>query len=114
MRYLATPEIALRRHPFIGGVLSADHELADPPLHVTVSGPKSDPAAKALFLAALHCPAVYKQTEWYDPAEGKLPGAEIELPVLPEAAAFVCAHSSCSAPIRTPSALTQKLPHSFP
>lgn len=113
MRYLATPEIALERHGFVGGILSAEFEFTHDPVHVTISGPKGNASAKELFLGALRGPAIYKQTEWYDSAEGKLPGNDLDLPTFPEPVAFLCANGSCSAPIRSVSALAAKLayPH---
>src|SRR5258708_39161950 len=105
MRYLATPQVVRPRRGFAGGALLADAELAGSPLHLTVVGAKQDAVARQLFLAGLHAPASYKQTEWYDPQEGKLPGPEISFPKLQKPAAFLCTGNSCSAPMSDPAAL---------
>jgi hypothetical protein len=69
------------------------------PLHVTVVGGKRDDAARSLFRAALSAGLAYKRFEWWDPAEGPLPRADIQYPSLAHAAAFLCTASTCSAPI---------------
>ncbi len=111
MRYLATPDIAQGRFAYTGGILMAANELAAEPLHLTIVGAKADPAARQLFARALQAPTAYKVTEWFDPAEGKLPYQKIEFPELPAAAAFVCANEACSSPLRTVEALAKRLPH---
>ncbi|MCA9790085.1 MAG: AGE family epimerase/isomerase, partial [Cyanobacteria bacterium HKST-UBA05] len=47
MRLIVIPKRA--NEPFVATTLLADAELAHPPLHMTVVGAKSDPAAAALF-----------------------------------------------------------------
>ena len=47
--------------------------------------------------------------EWYDPADGPLPNADVQYPVLKKAAAFVCTGNTCSTPVFTPEDLTRKL-----
>jgi len=105
MRHLAAPAVAERRGFQVGGILLSDRELSTPPLHITVVGSKSDPAARALFLAALKQPATYKRVEWLDETEGPLRNADVEYPRIDKAAAFLCTDRSCSAPIFT----TEKL-----
>jgi len=97
MRYLAAPPIA-RRLP-AASVLLADLEVTHPPLHLTVVGQKDDPAARALFEAALRYPSTYKRLEWWDPREGRLPNPDVQYPVLKAAAAFICTDRTCSQPI---------------
>jgi hypothetical protein len=80
-------------------VLLADYEVGRPPLHLTVVGHKDDPAAKALFLAALQYPSLYKRLEWWDTREGKLPNPDVQYPAVQKAAAYVCTERTCSAPI---------------
>jgi uncharacterized protein len=80
-------------------VLAADAELAGAPIHITVVGAKSDPAAQALHASALKYPAEYLQVDWWDRAEGPLPNREIRYPRLARAAAFACTPSSCSTPV---------------
>jgi uncharacterized protein YyaL (SSP411 family) len=105
MRYLVSQGEAKRRGYQVAGLLLADHELSVAPLHITVVGSKDDPAARALFLAALKQPTTYKRVEWFDEAEGPLPHADVEYPQIGKAAAFLCTEKSCSAPIFTPEKL---------
>jgi uncharacterized protein YyaL (SSP411 family) len=97
MRYLAAAPVATRLP--VASVLLADYEVGRPPLHLTVVGRKDDPAAKALFLAALQYPSLYKRLEWWDAREGRLPNADVQYPSVPRAAAYVCTERTCSAPI---------------
>jgi uncharacterized protein len=109
MRYLAGSGIAERRGFQVGGILLADRELSSAPLHITVVGGKNDPAARALFLAALKQPESYKRVEWLDETEGPLRNADVEYPRIGKPAAFLCTDKSCSAPISTPERLKSKL-----
>jgi uncharacterized protein YyaL (SSP411 family) len=105
---VSSPE-QLKRNSFAPGLLLADAEIKAPPLHLTIVGAKSDPQAQALFTAAIATAPTYKQTEWYDSAEGKLPGSDISFPKLPQAAAFLCTGNFCSAPVFDAKALTVML-----
>jgi uncharacterized protein YyaL (SSP411 family) len=105
MRHLAAPVVTDRSGLQAAGILLADRELSLPPLHITVVGSKTDPAARALFLAAVKQPATYKRVEWLDESEGPLPNADVEYPRIAKAAAFLCTERSCSAPIFTPEKL---------
>jgi len=107
MRYLAAPEIA-RRLP-AASVLLVDYQVVRPPLHLTVVGPKDDPAAQALFQAALRYPASYKRLEWWDVSEGALPNPDVQYPQLKTSAAFVCTQRVCSPPIFKPDDLQAKV-----
>jgi hypothetical protein len=109
MHYLAAPEIATSRHWLVGGVLLADRELSTDPLHITIVGPKSDPTAAHLFATAMRVPFTYLRLEWYDPAEGRLPNADVDYPQLPHPAAFLCTGNACSSPMSDPAVLTKKL-----
>ena len=97
MRYLAAPPLATRLP--VASVLLADYEVTRSPLHLTVVGPKDDPAAKVLFQAALQYPSFYKRLEWWDTREGKLPNPDVRYPSVSRAAAYVCTERTCSAPI---------------
>ena len=88
-------------------VLLADRELANAPIHITIVGGKSDPAAQALHAAALQFPAGYLQIDWWDKSEGPLPNPEIQYPQLQRAAAFACTQSTCSTPVFDPAAIQQ-------
>ncbi len=80
-------------------ILSADRELATAPIHITIVGGKSDPAARDLHTAALRYPSDYLQIDWWDRDEGPLPNREIQYPQLDRAAAFACTASACSMPV---------------
>jgi len=98
MRFLVTPEVALRRRSE-AGILIADLELSNDPVHFTVVGAKGDPAAKALFRSALRFPAGYKRVEWWDRDEGPMPNPDVQYPALSTAAAYVCTARRCSLPV---------------
>ncbi len=109
LRWLLSPGTASRRGPYVGGLLLAAEELGVEPLHVTVVGPKDDPAGRALFTAALRAPTSYKLIEWWDRREGPPPRGESIFPDLPKSAAYLCANGACSSPISDPAALTKRL-----
>ena len=102
MRYLSAPAVG-ENHGFeVAGILMADYELNTPALHLTIVGQKDDPAAVALFRAAIANRAPYKRVEWWDRREGNLPNADVEYPQLDKAAAFVCTERACSLPVFDP------------
>jgi uncharacterized protein YyaL (SSP411 family) len=109
MRYLAAPELAAHRGWAVGGILLADREIGASPMHVTIVGGKSDPAALQLFQTAMQAASGYKRIDWYDAAQGKLPNTDVEYPNLPYAAAFLCSGDACSVPMRTGVGLSAKL-----
>ncbi len=105
MRYLAAYANA-ESETFHPEILLADREVSSSPIHVTVVGAKSDPAAQALHAAALRYPSDYLQIEWWDRAEGALPNQRVQYPQLERAAAFACTASACSMPIYEPSEIS--------
>jgi uncharacterized protein YyaL (SSP411 family) len=107
MRYLATPQVAAQRPT--AGVLLADLECSQPPVHISVTGPKGDPAARALFRAANALPGGYKRVEWLDAREGPLPNADVEFPQRKEPSAYICTGNSCSSPITRPEEIRPRL-----
>jgi uncharacterized protein YyaL (SSP411 family) len=98
MRYLAAFARAAPEQ-LRSEILLADRELSAAPVHITVIGHKSDPAARLLHAAALRYPADYLQIDWWDPEEGPLPNREVRYPQLDQAAAFACTASACSLPV---------------
>ena len=98
MRHLADPKVALSEITETG-IMLADDELHNDPLHLTVMGGKDDPAAKVLFSTVQHLPSWYKRMEWWDRKEGALPNADVSYPPTKRAAAFVCTENRCSLPI---------------
>ena len=99
LKFLSQPEVVNQRRIFVAGILLADSENHQSPLHVTIVGGKSDPDANRLFTQALMLPAIYTRVEWYDKAEGPLPNSDTELPELARAAAFSCGDGRCSRPV---------------
>lgn len=94
---------------YTGGLLLAEREFSNEPVHVLVVGAKSDPAALALFRAALAYPDANRLIEWWDPAAGPAPRGEDYYPRSEKPAAFLCANGACSAPIEAPEKLKQRL-----
>lgn len=107
MRYLATREVAIAW--LSAPVLLAEAEFTRPPLHITIVGAKKDVGAKALFQTALSAAPAYRRLEWWDPAEGPLPLADVQYPTLPHAAAFLCTATTCSSPISDPHVLETRV-----
>jgi uncharacterized protein YyaL (SSP411 family) len=103
MRFIATPEIA--NIPFAASTLLPNAELSADPTHITVVGHKDDPAAQALYEAALRYPAPYKRLDWWDTREGAMPNPDVQYPELDKAAAFICTEKRCSLPVFKPEAL---------
>ena len=109
MRYLASPMVVENQGYGTSGILLADRALRTEPAHITVVGGKDDPAARALFTAALRSAPPMSRLEWFDHREGPLPRTDVEYPKLDTAAAFLCADGSCSRPMNTPGELAEKL-----
>lgn len=100
-----TSEKVLDAYYFLPGVLQAEYELTNEPVHVTIVGHKDDPNAAKLYKAALSYPTVYKRAEWWDKREGDLPRDDVVYPELKTAAAFACSNSICSTPVTDPAKL---------
>ncbi len=97
------------RIPPAAGVLLADAELGEDPLHVTVIGSKKDPKARALFVSGQAYPVSYKRIEWWDKSEGPLPRGDVTYPEMDQPAAFICTAQRCSLPIFEPDKLTTRI-----
>jgi hypothetical protein len=112
MAHLAgTP--SANRAAFWPGLLQADAELANQPLHMTVVGRKGDATAEALHRQALTYPATYRRIEWLDEAEGPLPNPDVTYPTLGRPALFACIAKRCSLPIYAPEDAHAKLDRMF-
>ncbi|MEQ1876050.1 MAG: DUF255 domain-containing protein, partial [Bdellovibrionia bacterium] len=96
MRFVVSPDI-VGEYP-TGGVLLADLEFTQAPVHMTIVGSKTDPQASQLFKAALRFPTSYKRVDWWDKSEGPLPNPDVTYPELEKAAAFACSEGRCSLP----------------
>ncbi|PKO82935.1 MAG: hypothetical protein CVU17_10755 [Betaproteobacteria bacterium HGW-Betaproteobacteria-11] len=104
MRYLAIPAIALSRLTE-ADILQAAFELANVPTYLTIVGNKDDPQALVLFKTALAFPTLYRRVEWWDTREGEMPNPDVQYPVMPRAAVFVCGEGRCSIPVYDSTAL---------
>ena len=109
LRYLAAPAVVASQGFGTSGILLARQAFATEPAHVTVVGAKDDPAARALFAAALRGLPPAARLEWLDAREGPLPRTDVAFPPLAQPAAFLCANGRCSPPVRTPEQLARKL-----
>ncbi|HWA27740.1 MAG TPA: DUF255 domain-containing protein [Lacunisphaera sp.] len=109
LRWILSPEVTAGRGFYVGGALLAAEEAATDPVHVLVLGAKDEPAARAMFAAALRLPDQHKLVEWWDRREGPPPRGEDIFPEMDEAAAFLCANGACSLPITTAAVLERRL-----
>ncbi len=109
LRWALSPDLMKARGPYVGGLLLAQEEFRNDPLHVTVVGRKDDPSAKALFAAAQRAPTSYRLLEWWDRREGPPPRGESIFPDLDRAAAYLCANGACSSPIFDSAVLSKRL-----
>lgn len=98
MRYLASDHV-LDGNRFMIGVLLAEQEMTHEPVHLTLVGPKSDPAQDKLHLAALAYPAHYKRLDVWDPREGPLDNPDVTYPEMDRPALFACSDRVCSSPV---------------
>lgn len=104
LRYLAAPAL-VDSGRFLPGVLLADQEFAQEPVHITVVGAKGDAVAQALHAAALRYPAVDLRVDWWDRSEGPLPNPDVKYPAMARSAAYACSAQACSSPVFDPQKL---------
>jgi uncharacterized protein YyaL (SSP411 family) len=97
MRYLAADSIALR--PLSAGILLANQDFNEAPIHVTVVGSPSDPDATALHSAALRSITSHEFIEVRDPSDPSPSPTSIDYPKLDRAALFLCTARACSSPV---------------
>ena len=109
LRYLAAPAVVAGQGFGTSGLLLADAALTTEPAHIAVIGAKDDPAARALFTAALRGLPMTARLEWLDTREGPPPRTDVTYPNLAQPAAFLCANGRCSLPVQTPEQLAPKL-----
>ena len=109
MRYLATPAVTAGISTE-AGVLLADYELANVPVHMTVvtrgAGSERE-QAQALLAVALKQRPAYQRVEWWQKNRGPLMDAAVTYPALAAPAGFVCTASRCSLPSLTPDRFQQ-------
>lgn len=97
MRYLAAPSVATE--PLSAGVLLANEDATEAPLHVTVLGAAGNPATRALYEAALRATASHELIEMRDPADRAPLPTKVSYPQLARPALFLCTATACSSPI---------------
>ncbi len=98
LRYPAAPAL-VDSGRFLPGLLLADEEFAQEPVHITVVGAKADAVAQALHSAALRYAADYLRVDWWDRSEGPLPNPDVKYPAFARAAAYACSAQACSSPV---------------
>jgi uncharacterized protein YyaL (SSP411 family) len=99
MRFITSPDIVRTRLSSVGGLLLAEDEFAHDPLHLAIVGRRQDKIARRLFETAIAYPCIYKQVEWFDLHDASSRRPSMAYPELPQAAAYLCANHSCSAPV---------------
>jgi uncharacterized protein YyaL (SSP411 family) len=97
MRYLAAEKVALT--PLSAGILLAEQDASDAPIHVTVVGAAKGADTQALHAAALRAITPHELIEVRDPADPKPVPTKIQYPQLSRAALFLCTANACSSPI---------------
>ena len=97
MRYLAADSVALE--PLSAGILLANEEATEAPMHVTVVGSASNPQAVLLHEAALRAIASHELIEIRDPEDRSPLPTNVSYPVLKRPALFLCTATACSSPV---------------
>ena len=97
MRYLAAKTVALA--PLSAGILLANQDAADAPIHVTVVGAAASPEAIALHTAALRAITSHELIEVRDPADPAPLRTSVVYPQLSRPALFLCTANACSSPV---------------
>jgi uncharacterized protein YyaL (SSP411 family) len=101
---------AASRFAYVGGYLLARLEAEGDPLHVAVVGPKDNPRAQGLFLAALAAPVWYKRIDWLMATEHTFLAPELSGKVS-RPAAYLCSPQACSPPVFDSVALRRLYDH---
>ena len=97
MRYLAAESIATQ--PLSAGILLANEDASQAPMHVTVVGPATNPQALALHEAALRSIGSHELIEVRDPADRSPIPTKVTYPQLGRPALFLCTATACSSPV---------------
>ena len=108
MKYLVSADITNQRR-LLAGILLADMEMTQDPLHITIVGNKHDKTARELFEMGLKSITRFKRVEWWDKAEGPLPNPDVTYPKLDKPAAFICTDGACSSPIFEPEKMEEAI-----
>jgi uncharacterized protein YyaL (SSP411 family) len=97
MRYLAASSVVLQ--PLSAGILLANEDFTQPPIHVTVVGSASNSDTKALHTAALRALRSHEFIELRDPADRTPLPTNVTYPNLGRPALFLCTATACSSPV---------------
>ncbi|WP_433984237.1 hypothetical protein RBB78_03915 [Tunturiibacter empetritectus] len=97
MRFLAAESVALQ--PLSAGVLLANEDMTEAPIHVTVVGAAASAEVMALHAAALRSITSHELIEIRDPADPAPLPTSVTYPPLKRAALFLCTAQACSSPI---------------
>jgi uncharacterized protein YyaL (SSP411 family) len=114
MHYLTAPQVATRRGFIVGGLLLADREMSQDPIHITVRGEWAAPQSQELLYVAIGYFDQYKRVNFFDPRVGPPPNTDVEFPPLTKPAAFLCTQTSCSAPMYDARRLSDRLAKQMP
>ena len=109
MRYLAADPIALA--PMSAGILLANQDVTEAPLHVTIVGPVKNPSSIMLRNAALRSIASHELIELRDPSDPSPLPTRVAFPQLDHPALFLCSERSCSSPVFAPENVRTKVLH---
>ncbi len=97
MRYLAAEAVALR--PMSAGVLLANQDMTEAPIHVTVLGSRTKAETAALHAAALRAIVSHELIEVRDPADPTPLPTNVAFTQLGRSALFLCTARACSSPV---------------
>jgi hypothetical protein len=97
MRYLAAESVATE--PLSAGILLANEDASEAPIHVTVVGTASSRESVALHDAALRSIASHELIEIRDPADRSPVPTNVTYPQLNRPALFLCTATACSSPV---------------
>jgi uncharacterized protein len=109
MRYLASPQVALK--PLSAGILLANQDATEAPIHVTVLGSSTDSGFAALHTAALRSITSHELIETRDPSDSHPAPSTIAYPHLNRPALFLCTANACSSPIFQANLVRARIEH---
>jgi hypothetical protein len=85
--------------PLSAGILLANQDVTEAPIHVTIVGASKHPDAMALHAAALRSVASHELIEVRDPSDPSPLPTSVSYPKLERPALFLCTASACSSPV---------------
>jgi uncharacterized protein len=100
MRYLAAEPVALA--PLSGGILLANQDVTEAPIHIAIGGAARSPDTVALHTASLRSITSHELIEIRDPTDPSPLPTNITYPKFDRAALFLCTANACSSPVFKP------------